>query len=227
MKIAIFFSGRVKGFEDIMPLLRNIEKQHEITYFAALNLRSADPEYHDLFKEILNIHDAHFHNLIFYEDPDKLVQYSKNKANETNLDNACSMFYHWKKNMEMIEKSGNHYDLVLSLRADLLPSNMESFPFSPCSDNTVCIPEGNDWCGVNDQVAFGTMTSMKLYCTLYDNLPEYTKYIRFHPETLLNYHLKHVGLNNVRFTWDYSLNNRKNLVYAHEYKDIERLSKLK
>ena len=75
-------------------------------------------------------------------------------------------------------------DILLRIRPDteihLSPNDFASFLISNSSSSHICIPEGNNIFdkrylsyvdgAVNDQIAFGPYSVMKLYCTLYSSL---------------------------------------------------------
>lgn len=78
----------------------------------------------------------------------------------------------------------NHikYDCVVTLRIDCVFQN--NFVFNILEDNTIYIPFGNDWTGINDQIAYGKVDVMKKYnsiCPVY--LLENSHSIP-HPESL-------------------------------------------
>ena len=71
-------------------------------------------------------------------------------------------------------------------------------------NDTIYIPIGSDWGGINYQFAYGNITSMKIY----NNIMDVTNKLlengsRLHPETL---HLHNINLHNLkveRFKLDY------------------------
>jgi hypothetical protein len=124
--------------------------------------------------------------------------------------NTTSMFYNHYKNMQLIEEYGKKYDVVLYLRADMLPSASLELPLQ-IEKNTIYIPSSYDYNGINDQMAFGDFESMKKYTSLYAHLNTYikNKEVGFHPETILQYHLKKIGVNISRFEFPYDLNEKR------------------
>jgi hypothetical protein len=115
------------------------------------------------------------------------------KKPETNRHNLMCMHLNRKnlKNM-MIEYGKTHektYDCVISTRCDLW-FNTDYFPYELMCPNRIFIPNGSDWDGINDQFAFGDMSSMSEYLNVYDNIvPMAKRRIIIHPETLLKRHL--------------------------------------
>ena len=133
--------------------------------------------------------------------------------------NIYSMFYHNKKCMDLIEnyeKNNNmKFDIVIKYRNDIDTSEVLNFDNPPVSDNTIYIPNNNDWGGINDQIAYGSKVAMKKYCSLIDN---YQKYILEdniinHPETILKHHLISNNLTVQRFVFSYFLNRNVEQIY--------------
>ena len=77
----------------------------------------------------------------------------------------CAYLYHLLE--EYKSKYNIHYDVVLSLRVDVIFQN--SFDFTDILDNTVYIPSGHDYGDgyengwLNDQIAYGKIDVMKKY----------------------------------------------------------------
>lgn len=204
--IALFFAGRVKGYEDSCSQFLDFIHKNSIDVFCSINAL-LDP-YH---QEFLRVFDVKRHNFEIFEIPQSLE--IKNKAAVTNLYNACSMFYNQKKSIELIadfqNETGVNYDLVIYARADMVPSS--AFNFKLKVDSFVHIPAGQDHEGINDQMAWGKFSTMKDYCSLFDNIDTYCNRLqcRFHPETLLNFHIQQKNLAVKRFDFSYLLSNKR------------------
>jgi hypothetical protein len=85
-------------------------------------------------------------------------------------------------------------------------------------DDTVWVPQGSDWGGLNDQFAMGSYYAMEKYMLLYpevepllDGLMVSIGY--YGPEPLMQSHIERVGLRVERFPLNYRLINGK--VYHH------------
>lgn len=105
-----------------------------------------------------------------------------------------------------IEKTNIHYDCVISLRFDLVFHT--SIPFLDIHENTVYIPYGNDWCGgLNDQLAYGTISSMKKYMNVWCNTEDILeKGLSWaHPENITLANIKYTDLRVCRFNLSYRI----------------------
>jgi len=69
-----------------------------------------------------------------------------------------------------VEKTNINYDIVLSLRIDVVIQN--KFNFNDLENNTVYIPLGCDYVnkGMNDQIAYGKKDSMEKYNNVISNV---------------------------------------------------------
>ena len=53
------------------------------------------------------------------------------------------------------------FDVVMKWRSEIIFNNL--FNIENILDNTIYIPIGKDWGGINDQVAYGNLNSMTFY----------------------------------------------------------------
>jgi hypothetical protein len=211
MKTAIFFSGRITTYEDSVYWLKPLIDKYNADCFCSLNSNSIDA-----FIKLFNIKKYYLEEFELNEQEEDLYKKSIFPAliYITNVKNVASMFYNHYKNMELIDQyqieNNIKYDMILYLRSDILPEYHLDIQFK-LEKNTVYIPLDNDWGGVNDQMAFGDYESMKKYTSLYQHLNNYikNKVVNYHPETMLNYHLKNMDLNIVRIYYPYKLNKQR------------------
>lgn len=204
MKIAIFFSGRIKGYEHTFPHLKSIIDKYNPVFFTSLNQESEN-EYTKTFCEKFNIKT----DQINYEKtilPDSL----KDVNSGSHVLNTYSMFYHNYKAFCLIEKyqtSHNiHFDVVVKYRAEINSSDV--LKFNETENDKLYIPNGLDYGGTNDQIAYGNFDVMKKYCELGNGNVEklhLEKKTRYHPETLLCHHIKSSNLSLIRPTFSYQL----------------------
>lgn len=124
----------------------------------------------------------------------------------TNILHVYSMFFNNYKAFKLLEEYQREnniiYDYIIKYRSDLCSDDnliLES------SKETLYIPFGNDWGGLNDQVAYGDYTVMKKYCYLYENLDNlvFNMNIIYHPETLLKHHTENINIK--RFNYEYKI----------------------
>ena len=118
--------------------------------------------------------------------------------------NRMSMFYHNMLAFQMIQKSGVIYDVVVKFRPDLLAQDIPDVT-APMEQECIYIPDGEDYNGINDRVAYGDMTAMQTYCNIYSKIdttlrsdPSY----RLHPETVLNWHLRGHNIRRFQYSTD-------------------------
>jgi hypothetical protein len=120
------------------------------------------------------------------------------------------MFYHWNNAYRLMkeysERTGVRYDIIIYIRADQQFTSDLIIP-EPIQPNTVYIPNGYDWEGLNDQFAMGDINSMKIFTDLYNNVDRiYTKTrVNFHTETYVQLYLEDVNINVIRFPLHYRL----------------------
>jgi hypothetical protein len=211
--LAVFFSGRVLDYEinnEWIQLFKiHFGNLFNIDYFCSINSKLDD--YHKKFLKIYNIQDGcyHFQNYVL----------NKTIPRQPLNPNMFSMFYNNKKCVELIENSSTQYDVILRYRTEVCYQIPFKIP-DVITPNTVYIPNNYDWGGINDQIAYGDLESMKTYTELYDNIINYNQNykIAIHPETLLKYHLQKNKMNIVRFEFDYSLIKKSNYTKQKKYK---------
>ena len=210
--LAVFFSGRILDYEINNEWIEIFKKHFDnfnIDYFCSINSELND--YHKEFLKVYNIKDRCYHFEKYVLD--------KTIPNTRLNPNMFSMFYNNKKCVELIEKSSKQYDLILRYRTEICYTNPFKIP-DVIKPNTVYIPNNYDWGGINDQIAYGDLKSMKTYTELYDNIINYNQNdnIRIHPETLLKHHLQKNKVNIVRFEFNYSLIKKANYSDQRKYK---------
>jgi len=197
--LAVYFSGRILDYEINKPYFELFKKHFEtkfnIDFFCSIN--SEVDNYHQEFITYFNI-SPYRCNFETYKLPENKL--------EKNYLNMFSMFYNNKKCVELIERSTKKYDVVLRYRTEVRFHNLFEIP-EILQQNTIYIPGNFDWGGINDQIAYGNLESMKKYTELYDNMIGYNKNnnVRYHPETMLLHHLKTIKIHIVRFIFHYRL----------------------
>lgn len=104
-----------------------------------------------------------------------------------------------------IQTSGTVYDTILSTRLDIVYTS----PIPVCieEEETIGIPEGNDFGGVNDQIAFGNLETMRVYMNIFSSAEALfkEKQCRLHPETLNMHLLRHNRIYIDRFPLEYCI----------------------
>ena len=143
-----------------------------------------------------------------------------NKRKETSYEGTYSMFYNQKKAFDLItayQQSNNmHFDCVIFFRADI--DEEDELNIKPPSDNTIYIPEADDFCGISDIVAYGNYNSMNKYTNLVNSIDYIcrTQKIIYNPEAMLKQHLLNESLIIERFPYKYKLHpSRKKYNFAY------------
>lgn len=208
MNIAVLLTGRIytADYEITLRRLKHIFNDHNVTYFISINDTDLDKMFLSLFIRDTNIS----HECIHVQQcqlPSHV--YAFKKKEETSYFNTYSMFYHNKICFTLVEKYTKKYnicfDVVLKFRTDINPN--ESITFSnPVEQNTLYIPIGYNYGGVNDQIAYGNINAMFVYCSCVDEIENICHAgTLFHPETILNIFLTKHKLQICRFPFVYTL----------------------
>lgn len=209
-RVALLFCGRVRAHEHCHSTFQ----KHIVT-----PLREAGYEYDSFLSHSSATVDQ---NTQAFIDNNKVVSYEMVIPDNSHLESiplhewktstrrSFLMYYHWKNAFRLMEayaeQHGIRYDVVIYMRADQYFSSNLEIPGTICK-NTVYIPHGSDWTGLNDQFAMGDIDSMKIYTALYDNirrLYEKTR-IGFHTETYVLLYMQDVNMNIQRFALTYEL----------------------
>jgi hypothetical protein len=160
MRIAVLIYGRLnKCVEHHNNIVKSIGTDNDIDFFL-----SSDNSHGSLLNEFNKLYKPVLYNnsQIHYEHD--LGKYP-GKRGETNIHNMTCHFINKNRVFLLLEEHINkeriQYDVVVSLRIDCVFQN--SFNFNNLVDNTIYIPSGYDWLGINDQIAYGKVDVMKKY----------------------------------------------------------------
>jgi len=218
MRLAILFYGRLndtlhKNYSNLIDVLG---KEHSLDFYLSSDNspESQLQQFIDTYKPVSYTNDEIHHTY-------NLEGFKGNKPV-----NAHNMIRHFINKQRVFERMENHiqlknvqYDVVLSLRMDLLFYN--KFNFNNIEENTIYIPHGNDFeGGVNDQVAYGSISVMRFYMNILNNVLQLldTGKSELHPENL---NLANIVFNNVKIS-------RVHVSYAIEYKLLQnKLNRIK
>lgn len=207
MKVAMYFSGRIQNekYEMNREHLQMFNNKYDITYFCSLNKLANDENFINRFCSEFNISKDRINiEEISVPEVDSKITIAGN------INNMYSMFYHNYKAMELIknfqDKHNTTFDVVIKYRADIYSQDVINIE-NNIDNDTVFIPVGSDWGGVNDQVAYGNFNSMYKYSSCFFNFFEYAELFNvFQPETILKLHLIMNHLKENRFNYNYKLN---------------------
>ena len=208
MKIAFLFYGRIKKFDkfymkNIVPL-----KEHTIDCFLSHSpdLNEDLTGFISLYKPISYTNDEIIEEDIFKEPVRKFIEQSAayRSSGFPKSNNMKSHFINKQRVFQLLEKHVNEtntaYDYIIVTRLDLTIFDTLSLQDIHDSDNTIHIPEGHDFGGLNDRLCIGNINSIKKYCDIFNNSPNLLiAGCEPHPEKLLLAHVKSKGLEVKRF----------------------------
>jgi len=219
MRIAVLVYGRIDMSNEARAenIKNTIGTNHTIDFFLSSD-NSSTPDIEEfirLYRPISYINDP-------IERTDKLefkraCVFSRTcpernpSYDDLRIENMVRHFFNKKRVFSLLEKhienTKIHYDVVLSLRNDLVFKN--KFNFDYIHKNTVYIPEGSDYLGkaLNDQVAYGRVETMKKYSNIFENMIYLLekKISISHPESLNYANIHHHKLKIIRFILDYEI----------------------
>lgn len=200
LKFAIFFVGRITGFEHTKQNLLKIKNKFNPTCFCSLNestITDATKRFATLF-DVKNINEQ-----ISVEKTIIPTTIALKPKVSLYPENVYSMFYHQKKVMNMIEayqaKHGIKFDCIIYYRADILTT--DDLNIDTVANNTVYIPNGSDSIGINDRMAYGNFEAMKKYASSIDLINSKGS-VEIYPEEYLNNNLKHHKLHIQRISYN-------------------------
>jgi len=102
----------------------------------------------------------------FYDDPFAPHEFDKNKAGETKVHQVYNMMHNRLVGFSLIPKG---YDFYVNIRTDMVFNGPLDFSKYEAKPNTIYIPKGMDYRGINDQFAFGDYDTMRKYFSVYLN----------------------------------------------------------
>jgi DNA/RNA endonuclease G (NUC1) len=103
-----------------------------------------------------------------------------------------------------VKKNNIEYNIVISLNIEIYFN--EKLIFDNIQDNTIYIPYGIDWYGLNDKFAYGNLSAMKKYMNIYlnnRNLIKNNCCNSSNPDCLILINIDFYNLNIIRFKLDY------------------------
>lgn len=212
-KTALFITGTNRRWFDNHELMHWIQENEVDTFACTSSISTIDAEFIEKYR--VKKFYQHKLDLARLLPPGTSEEYIvPRKKIETHLYNSASMFYCHKKNTELLKEyeseQGFLYTFIAYIRTD------GDFQYQPLpypnkfEDNTVYIPEGYDYDGINDQMAFGKRESMISYCTVYDRILEYLERgVIYNPEILVLANLRFQNINIVRFSYPYQLRSNR------------------
>jgi hypothetical protein len=206
LKVAILFSGRITAYDKVLNKLQDLKNNYNPVCYCSLN----EPEYNDYIDKFCKIFDITRDrvNLEPTPYPDFLNNLHGNNP-EFKPKNMYSMFYHQNKAFNMMEKditnNNKQFDCIVYYRADI--DSPDKLILEMPKPNTIYIPNGHDYGGINDRFAYGNFESMKKYCNLLNTITSAESISNIgNPEQILKRYLNTKSLEIQRFKFDTCLN---------------------
>lgn len=194
-------------YDKIIGHLRKlVPPEHQVTFFVSINKAADDPQHTRKFCNDLQIEETRLNVEHSYEPA---ILYTFRKRGDSSYHRAYSMFYHNKRCMDMVEAyQHNHniiFDCIIKYRGDLYSDVPIPLPTNVATQ-TLYVPSGYDWGGLNDQIAYGDVPSMRKYSRCVDMVVELCRRgVEFHPESLLQAYINTTDLHVARFDYPYSI----------------------
>lgn len=194
MRVAVILSGDIRNFDECYSSLEsNILRYNECDIFMHAYDEGRISEALELFKprkflvdaknkNVSDIHSACFHN----------------KPPEANPESIFAMWNNVKKSFSLVDQN---YDFVLKTRYDV--KYCSPLEIKRLNSRSLWIPEGGDWRGgLFDMLCVSSYENMKMYCSLYDKLNEYSASgVPCHSETMLRHHVNKSEIQVNRFDY--------------------------
>lgn len=207
MRIAILVYGRLnKCVEHYKNTVESIGEEHEVDFFV-----SSDNSEESVLNDFISLYKPVLYDntkIIPNTDMCNYLKNCRNKRAETNMHNMICHFTNKKRVFNLLEQSKKTYDVIISLRIDLIFYN--KFNFVTPDINTIYIPNCCDYVnnGINDQIAYGSMEVMEKYNNLISNILYLCSNNLSipHPESLHYANLKFHKINIGRFNLSYIIN---------------------
>jgi len=199
LRIAILMAGRIYNYKDAYPnIMENIVQGNTADFFL-----SHSPELNEDLEDFNRI----FQPKILNNDPHD-IKVINPAFQHQNRENVIKMLYNRQRIFNDFKKymADHHatYDLIISYRADTMTFDKLDYNlFTNTSRNTVYVPHDFDWShiGTCDQMAFGNVTVMEKYMSIYNDIDRYlgVQGTRITGEELVYRCLAMNGIQTVRF----------------------------
>lgn len=204
LNIAVLIYGRLKKANDSFSHIKNsLKKYNNINFFLSTDNANSNEIEQFIKKYNPKVFDNTLKNIDY--ESNKLVRYQKRP--ETNINNMLKHFLNKLTVFNIFEnyylKNNIKYDVVLAIRCDIF--DISEFNFDNIIDNNIYVPIIHNYYNMNDQIAYGNITVMKQYMTIYNNLDNLVihKKCIIHPETLTLYNLllNSIKINKINLTY--------------------------
>ena len=161
MKIAVLVYGRLhKCLEHYSNITETIGLENQIDFFLSSDNDAELNDFINVYKPISYTNEKITYNCDLSIYP--------NKQAVTNIHNMTCHFINKMRVYKLLEEYKHDYDIVLSLRIDLVIHT--KIKFNKPEDNTIYVPDCYDYGGLNDQMAYGNFISMGKYMNIFKNV---------------------------------------------------------
>lgn len=93
----------------------------------------------------------------------------------------------------------NNYEVIIKSRTDIKISEAINYEDYDYTDTKIYIPTGNDYCGINDQFAWGNYPAMKVYFYVYMEMMNiFNSGVMYNPEIFQKANLERAGMEVIR-----------------------------
>ena len=201
LRVAVFVSGRSRLWDALMlPQADVLFMDCDVAWFASLN----EPRAPEGFPGTVACRVV---------SEDEYARYEKKRGDaHCNARHIVSQFAHNAAALRLVEASGAAFDAVVKWRPDIAAADV--VPISECLDarpDALWVPRTHDFGGLNDQIAFGSLATMREYAGLIGRMPAYVDVhgVPLHAERLLGHHVAEARLAVERFAFKYELDKRR------------------
>jgi len=208
-KIAVLFSGRLNTDPTVYTnIMTQLIQENDVDFFVSYSKTDqvwgqSDPdpsEHASMVQAFLDMYQPKKHA----ENPEEYVDLSGYpKHHKTTPRRMLHMFQNRHQvgrlfQEYLAENPTIHYDMVMSTRCDIwydAPIGLSECQ-RWCDDGKLIIPVGNDYQGINDQMAIGRADTVVTYLSLYPSLKDIldTGTVLVNPEIILKYYLEERGV---------------------------------
>lgn len=192
LKICVSVSGLVRP-NDNLRLVNNFlyNCPYNVYYYLSSENKQLLKENISDKTRLFNIDNSNQHK-------DTIAKYVQPKTRQDMVSNTCSMFYKKRRIWEFINRK--HYDIIVSLRPDLLPLDGQYLiqilikVLTNYDDTVLFIPKFYNSHGVTDSMAIGGYNVMSYYMKMYDHINTFLNKYYFNPEFLVYKYLHDNGI---------------------------------
>jgi len=191
MRIALLLTGGLRNFEDTFSSFKHflLDVNNIDVFFYGLENNKGREENIRIFEKLFNPKDYVINDQKYYDDIPVNPSYIKTSYFSFHNVFKCNQL----KN-EYARKHNINYDLIIRCRLDTFWFRSISFEELNLSKDNILTPmewsfkEVNSF-ALSDIFCITSPELMDKYCELYNKIDYYCETIKFHPESLVGYHI--------------------------------------